>query len=76
MQQVKGPALSLQWHGFDPLAWEFPHAVGMAKKIHTHRMWVKSENQFFVLFLQFFYKPEIMLKLKVKREEFPSWLRG
>ena len=31
-QQVKDLVLSLQWHGFDPwLAWELPHAVGMAK---------------------------------------------
>ena len=30
-QQVKDPALSLQWLGFDSLAWKLPHAMGAVK---------------------------------------------
>ena len=32
VQQVKDPALSLQWLGFDPWPRELPYASGMAKK--------------------------------------------
>ena len=32
-QWVKDLALSLLWHGFDPLAWELLPDVGAAKKI-------------------------------------------
>ena len=37
IQQVKSPALSLLWCGFNPWAWELLHAAGMAKTKQTNK---------------------------------------
>ena len=65
---VKDPALSLMWHGLNPLAWELSHAKGTDKK-QTNKKNPKTLNSEILCDLWLMVSVDVGYERTVNKEE-------